>query len=52
MTHIDDIKRAKGNDHKEYLHYRIDALEKRVEFLEKSLAFKEAQLEVAKQIIK
>lgn len=52
MTHIDDIKRIKGNDHKEYLLYRIEALENRVEVLEKSLDFKEAQLEVAKQIIK
>jgi hypothetical protein len=45
MTHIDDIRRIKGNDFQDYLHYRIAALEKRVEFLE-------AQLEVAKQIIK
>lgn len=45
MTHTDDIRRIKGNDYKDYLHYRIEALEKRVEFLE-------AQLEVAKQFIK
>ena len=45
MTHTEDIKRIKENDYQDYLHYRINALEKRVEFLE-------AQLEVAKQIIK
>lgn len=45
MTHEEDIKRIKENDYQEYLHYRINALEKRVEFLE-------AQLEVAKHIIK
>ena len=52
MTHIDDIRRIKGNDYQDYLHYRIEALENIVEFLEKRLAFKEAQLEVAKQFIK
>jgi len=45
MTHAEDIKTIKENDHQEYLHYRINALEKRVEFLE-------AQLEVAKQMKK
>jgi tetrahydromethanopterin S-methyltransferase subunit G len=45
MTHTEDIKRIKGNDFQDYLHYRIEALEKRVEFLE-------AQLEVFKHIIK
>ena len=45
MTHTDDIRRVKGNDYQDYLHYRIEALEKRVEFLE-------AQLEVAKEIIR
>ena len=45
MTHTDDIKRVKGNDYQDYLHYRIEALENRVQELE-------AQLEVAKQFIK
>ena len=45
MTHTEDIKRVKGNDYENYLHYRIEALENRVEFLE-------AQLQVAKQILK
>ena len=45
MTHTEDIKRVKGNDYENYLHYRIEALENRVEFLE-------AQLQVAKQIIR
>ena len=45
MTHTEDIKRVKGNDYENYLHYRIEALENRVEFLE-------AQLQVAKQMLK
>lgn len=52
MTHTEDIKRVKGNDYENYLHYRIEALENRVKFLEESIAFKEAQLEVAKQMLK
>ena len=45
MTHTEDIRRVKGNDYQDYLHYRIEALENRVEFLE-------AQLEIAKQFLK
>lgn len=45
MTHTEDIRRIKGNDYQDYLHHRIEALENRVEFLE-------AQLEIAKQLIK
>lgn len=45
MTHTEDIKRVKGNDYENYLHYRIEALENRVEFLE-------AQLQVTKQMLK
>lgn len=45
MTHTEDIKRVKGNDYENYLHYRIEALENRVEFLE-------AQLQVAKLMLK
>ena len=44
MIHTEDIRRIKGNDYENYLHYRIEALENRVEFLE-------AQLEIAKQLI-
>ena len=37
MTHTEDIKRVKGNDYENYLHYRIEALENRVAFLEAKL---------------
>lgn len=54
MTHTEDIKRVKimTEDFEQYLHNRIEALENRVAFLEESIAFKDAQLQVAKQMLK